>query len=154
MASTSPSAVLRQRIEATVKSFLATFEDGSIQNDASIINRDVTDDCKRYILPAPLRQAFGLPDDFFFDNAKFEEAFARDIGVLKFRNNILSDLVIDTEARRAAITAIAEVHEKTGEMYLSESAWFLYFNEDGSKVEKVTEFCDKDAIVRMAQASA
>lgn len=151
---TSPSSTnLRERIEATARAFLSAFEEGGAQNDASIINRDVTADCARYMLPASVPQAFGLPTDFAFDTSKFQETYANDIKVLKFENNIMANLVIDTEARRAAFTSIAEVRANSGESYPVEQGWFLYFNEDGSKVKKVVEFCDKDAIVKMANTA-
>jgi hypothetical protein len=150
----SSSMSLRQRMEATARAFLSAYEEGAVQNDASVINRNVTPDCTRYLLPASVPQAFGLPADFFFDTVKYQETFARDIKVLKFKNNIMANLIIDTEARRAAFTSIAEVHPNNGETYLAELAWFLYFNEDGSKVKKVVEFCDKDVILRMANTAA
>jgi len=150
----SASMSLRQRMEATARAFLCAYEEGSVQNDASIINHNVTADCTRYLLPASVPQAFGLPADFFFDTAKYQELFAKDIKVLKFKNSIMANLIIDTEARRAAFTSIAEVQANNGEMYPAELAWFLYFNEDGSKVKKVVEFCDKDVILRMANTAA
>ncbi|OQE12821.1 hypothetical protein PENFLA_c062G09776 [Penicillium flavigenum] len=148
------SANLRERIEATARAFLSAYEEGGSQGDASIINRDVTADCTRHLIPASVPQAFGLPADFFFDTTKYQEAFAKDIKVLKFKNNILANLVIDTESRRAAFTSIADVHPINGDSYQAELAWFLYFTEDGSKVKKVVEFCDKDVILRMANTAA
>jgi ketosteroid isomerase-like protein len=73
---------------------------------------------------------------------------------MRFENNIISNLVIDVEARSAAFTSIATVRPNKGEAYENEQAWFLYFVEDGSKVKKVVEFCDKDAILRVANTSA
>lgn len=153
MTSTSSSRTPRERIETTVRAFLSAFEEGSTQQNASLINRDVTADCMRTMLPASVPQAFGLPANFSFSTSQFQEAFAKDIKVLKFKNNIISNLVIDTEARRAAFTSIAEVHPHSGEWYFCEQAWVLYFNEDGSKVNKVVEFCDKDVILKMANTT-
>lgn len=141
-------------MEATARDFLAAFDDGSAEGDASIINRNVTVDCTRHMLPASVPQAFGLPTDVVFDTTKFQEVFARDIKVMKFRNSMIANLVIDTEARRAAFTSIAEVHPNSGESYSAEQSWYLYFTDDGSKVKKVVEFCDKDAILKMANTSA
>ena len=154
MTSNSSPMNLRERIETTARAFLSAFEEGGAQNNASLINRDVTTDCIRNMLPASVPRAFGLPVDFSFDTSQFQEAFAKDIKVLEFRNNIMANLVIDTEARRAAFTSIAEVHPKNGEWYSAEQAWVLYFTEDGSKVKQVVEFCDKDAILKMANATA
>ena len=155
MTSAPSSASLRERIEATTRSFLSGFEEGSAQDDASIINRDVTADCVRYLLPASVPQAFGLPTEFFFNTTTYQEAFAKDIKLLKFKNNVISNLTIDTDARQAAFTSIAEVHVRSSqESYPAEGAWYLYFNDDGSKVKKVVEFCDKDVLLRMANTDA
>ncbi|UPK93282.1 hypothetical protein LCI18_004217 [Fusarium solani-melongenae] len=129
-------------------------EEGGAQNDASIINHDVTEDCICYLLPSPLPQAFDLPTDFFFDTKKYQDAYAKDIKLLKFRNNIISNLVIGAEARQAAFTSTADVHATSGESYRAELVWFLYFNDDGSKVKEVVEFCDKDVILKMANTAA
>ncbi|PPJ49771.1 hypothetical protein CBER1_02856 [Cercospora berteroae] len=154
MASTPSTTDLRQRIVQTAQSFLSRFEESSTKNDASIINLDVTEDCTRYMLPASVNQAFQLPADFFFDNKTYQGAVSNDIKVLKFKNNILSNLVIDTEARLATFTSIAKIHPVDGtDFYPAEQAWYLYFNEDGSKVTKVVEFCDKNVLVKMASAS-
>lgn len=154
MDSIPSSTKLRESITTTARAFLSAFEEGAAKNDASIINRDVTADCTRSLLPASVPQAFGLPADFTFDTLGFQETFAKDIKVLKFRNSIIANLVIDTETRRASFTSIAEVHDKHGSSYSCEQAWFLYFNQDGSKVTKVVEFCDKDVLLKMANTAA
>jgi hypothetical protein len=106
------------------------------------------------MLPASIPQAFELPPGFSFDKTTFQGLFAKDIKVFKFGNNIMSNLVIDTEARRAAFTSLADVHTHHGDSYIVEQAWILYSNEDGSKIRKVVDFCDKDAILRMANTAA
>jgi hypothetical protein len=151
--SSAPSvSALRACIETTARALLSGYEEGSSQQDASIINRDVTSECRRFLLPASVPAAFGLPADFYFDNVKYQETFANDIKRLAFKSNVMSNLVIDTEARRAAFTSIADVETQAGEKYQAEMAWTLYFNDDGSKIVKVVEFCDKDVILRMASA--
>jgi hypothetical protein len=151
MALTPSTTNLRKQIEATARAFLSAFEEGAAQTDASIINRDVTADCTRHLIPASVPKAFGLAADSCFDTTSFQGLFANDIKVLSFKENIMSNLMIDTEARCAAFTTKADMCVRSsGETYPSEGAWFLYFNEDGSKVKKVVEFCEKDAIVKMA----
>lgn len=155
MASSTSSADIRARMEATARDFLQAYEDGETHSDASIINRSVTPDCRRYLLPASVPRAFGLAPDFFFDTTTYKEAYGNDIQKLRFRKNVMANLVIDTEARRVAFTSSAEVQVKDGgETYPAELSWYLYFNQDGSKVEKVVEFCDKDVILKMASASS
>jgi hypothetical protein len=151
MASVPSTTNLKERIEITARAFLSAFEEGAARGDASLINRDVTFDCTRHLLPENVTKAFGLAMDACFDTATFQTLFGNDIRVLNFKDNVMSNLVIDVEARRAAFTAKAYVFVRSsGKTYPSEAAWFLYFNEDGSKVKKVVEFCDKDALLEMA----
>ncbi|KAI4661846.1 uncharacterized protein J4E78_004636 [Alternaria triticimaculans] len=151
MASTPSTPNLREQIEATARAFLSAFEEGAAQSNPSIINRDVTADCTRHLLPASVPKAFGLATDSFFDTTSFQDLFGNDIKVLLFKDNIMSNLIVDTEARSAAFTAKSDVYVRSsGETYPFEGAWFLYFNEDGSKIKKVVEFCEKDAILKMA----
>lgn len=145
---------LRERIETTLRAFLSAFEEGSTQGDASLVNRDVTADCKRHMLPESVHQVIGLPPGSALDRAQYQELFAKDMKALKFTKNAIANLVIDTEARRASFTSFAEVHPRNGESFTSEQAWVLYFDEDADKVNKVVEFCDKDTLLKMANSSA
>ncbi|KAF6796336.1 hypothetical protein CSOJ01_13254 [Colletotrichum sojae] len=153
MASTDSPSGLRERMVDTIQAFMATYQDASVQNDASLINRNSTSDCARHLLPASVTEAFNLPSGFFFDNAGIEAALASDLKVLKFEDAIISNLVIDTQALRAAFTTISKIRTDAGERYNAEGAWTLYFTEDATKVKKVIEFCDKDVLVRMAGES-
>ncbi|WQF89854.1 hypothetical protein CDEST_14868 [Colletotrichum destructivum] len=151
MATNSSSSDIRKSIKATAETFLASFEDGSTQNDPAIINRTLAPDCARHILPSSVSEVLGLPADFSIDNATFQSVFAKDIKVLKFRNGVISNLVIDTEARLAAFTSVFDVVViSSGETFPSEASFTLYFNEDGTKITKVIEFLEKDSTVRMA----
>ncbi|WQF79049.1 hypothetical protein CDEST_04063 [Colletotrichum destructivum] len=152
MATTFSSSDIRKAIKATVESFLAAYEDGAAQNDASIIN--VTAACTRHLLPSSVPKVLGLPADFSINNATFQEVFAKDINFLKFRNSFMSNLVIDTEERRAAFTGVSKVFVvNSGESYPFECSFALYLTEDGSKARKVVEFLDKDGTMNMATAS-
>lgn len=145
---------LRSRIESTTRAFLSAFEEGSAQNSPSLINRDVTPTCTRAMLPASILKAFHLPPNHAFDTATFEQMFAKDIKVMKFKNNVMANLVIDTEARKASFTSIAEVHYGQGEWFELEQAWVLELDGEGEKVERVVEFCDKEGIMKMADIAA
>ncbi|TQN64369.1 hypothetical protein CSHISOI_11052 [Colletotrichum shisoi] len=154
MATTHFSSDIRKSIKATVESFLAAYEEGAAHNDASIINRNVTADCTRHLFPSSVPKALGLPADFSIDNAAFQEVFAKDIKFLKFHNRVMSNLVIDSEERRAAFTGVSEVFVvNSGESYPFECSFVLYLTEDGSKIRKVVEFLDKDGMMKIATAS-
>lgn len=59
-------------------------------------------------------------------------------------------MVIDAEARRAAVTSKSDFKYKDGDSLVVEFSWTLNFNEDGTKIDKVIEFADADAVKRMA----
>lgn len=148
------SPTLRSRIEATTHAFLSAYEEGSTHQTASLINRSVTPSCRRFLLPASVPAAFNLPPGFSFDTATYEQTFANDIARLAFTSNVMTNLVIDVEARRASFTSVAGVRTRGGEAYEAETAWFLEFSESGERVTNVVEFCDKDVLLRMAGAGA
>ncbi|KAK1573260.1 uncharacterized protein LY79DRAFT_569007 [Colletotrichum navitas] len=148
MPSTPSSAELRKTIELTTRSFLAAYTDANEQNDPSLINRDVTADCTRHMLPSTMVKAFGLPAGISIPNEAYIQNIARNIRVYSVQDSVISDLVIDIETRKAAFTSKSNVVYKTGwESHPIEFSWLLDFNEDGSKVKKVTEFCDKDTVL-------
>ncbi|KAK1977927.1 hypothetical protein LZ30DRAFT_784536 [Colletotrichum cereale] len=147
MTSTQSSADLRKTIEATTRSFLAAYTDANDQNDPSIINRDVTDNCTRHMLPDTMLKAFGLPADISIPNEAYIQNTAKNIRVYSVQDSVISNLVIDTEARKAAFTSKSNIVYKEGwESHPIEFSWYLDFNQDGSKVKKVIEFCDKDIV--------
>ncbi|KAK1963241.1 hypothetical protein LY78DRAFT_749202 [Colletotrichum sublineola] len=148
MASTQSSADLRKAIEVTTRSFLAAYTDAYDHNDPSLINRDVTADCTRHMLPSTMVKALGLPADISIPNEAYIQNITQNIRVYSVRDSVISDLLIDTEARKASFTSKSNIVYKEGwESHPIEFSWYLDFTEDGSKVKKVTEFCDKDTVL-------
>jgi hypothetical protein len=142
---------LRTAIEQTTRQFLGAYKDCGEANDPSIINRDVTDDCKRYFLPAGVMTLFGAPAGAAVDNAAYEAAMTRDMTQSSVTWTEIANLAIDTEARKAAATTITDVKYHDGEVVVMEHSWVLDFNEDGSKVSNVVEFCDMDGVRRLVE---
>ncbi|KAF4340100.1 hypothetical protein FBEOM_5960 [Fusarium beomiforme] len=146
----STSQDLRKQIEVTVNSFLASYEDGRKANDPSVINRDVTPDCTRQLLPASLCKALGLPEEFLMTNDIYEKLFADDLSLGGIHNTVSQHLLIDVEARRAAVESSGDMIYHDGEVLHLEFSWILYLNEDAKKISKVIEFADSNAVQKMA----
>ncbi|KAJ4251371.1 hypothetical protein NW762_011352 [Fusarium torreyae] len=140
---------LRKTIERTTRSFLDAYKEVGEKNDPTIINRDVTGDCKRYFLPASAVEFLGLPPGYACDNAAYEAGMARDIKKGIVKRTVISNLTIDTEARKSAVTSISDMVFKDGETISMEHSWVFDFNEDGSKITNVIEFCDLDSLRKM-----
>ncbi|KAL9562938.1 hypothetical protein ACKAV7_012955 [Fusarium commune] len=140
---------LRKNIEHTTIQFLVAYKEAGEQNDPAVINRDVTDSCKRYFKPAGVLQLFGSPPEDGLSNADFEAAMTLDLKKYIVTYTDISDLTIDTEAHKSGATNITGMLYKDGEEDVMEHSWILDFNEDGSKVTKVMEFCDMDGLRRM-----
>ncbi|KAM0431981.1 hypothetical protein ACHAQK_009896 [Fusarium lateritium] len=145
----SPQQGLRTVIEHTTRQFLGAYKDAGEKNDPTIINRDVTDSCKRYFLPAGVLKLFGAPADSALDTAAYEEAMAKDLERGQVIRTQVFNLAVDTEARKSAATTITDMVFKDGDTVVMEHSWVLDFNEDGSKVSNVVEFCDMDGLRKM-----
>ncbi|KPM42503.1 hypothetical protein AK830_g4043 [Neonectria ditissima] len=146
---TPTSRDIKKNIEATFTDFIAAYKDGAKQNDPAIINRNVTADCTRHLLPTSLLKALGAPQDFVIDNAEYERLFAVDLQVGGVQEFTISNLVIDAEDRKAAATTLAKMVFKNGEELVMEHSWFVDFTEDGTKVKKVVEFCDGESVHKL-----
>ncbi|KAF9769796.1 hypothetical protein IL306_012734 [Fusarium sp. DS 682] len=140
---------LRKNIEHTTRQFLGAYKEAGEQNNPAVINRDVSDSCKRYFKPAGVLQLFGSPPEDGLSNADYEAAMALDLKKYIVTYTDILDLTIDTEARKSGATTVAGMRYKTGEEDIMEHSWILDFNQDGSKVTKVMEFCDMDGLRRM-----
>ncbi|RBR10828.1 hypothetical protein FVER53590_08811 [Fusarium verticillioides] len=145
----SANSDLRKQIETTVNSFLASYEDGRKAKDLTVINRDVTSDCTRQLLPASLCKALGLPDEFLMPNEIYEKLYADDLS-LGVHNTESKHLTIDVEARRAAVESSGDMIYHHGETLHLEFSWTFYLTGDGTKISRVIEFADSTAVLKMA----
>ncbi|KAF5975960.1 hypothetical protein FCOIX_7402 [Fusarium coicis] len=137
MASSQTNDV-KSAIEATVKGYLTSFIDARVQNNPSLVNLNVTSDCARSLLPSTLGGGFTMTND------QYLHVFTKGLKVGGMHKNTISDLIIDAEARKAAVTTVAELVFNNGEELKLDFSWFLHFNEDGDKICKIVEFVDSD----------
>ncbi|KAG8669269.1 hypothetical protein FPOAC2_08591 [Fusarium poae] len=140
---------LRQSIERTVRQFFAAYVESGEKSDPSIINRDVDENCKRYYRPLSLCDFLGVPGDWSHDNKAYESGITNNLTKGSLKTCEVSNLAIDVEIRRAAATTQSDMVFKDGEAFIMEHAWTLDFNDDGSKIVRVVEFCDQLATRRM-----
>ncbi|KAF5660214.1 hypothetical protein FHETE_9043 [Fusarium heterosporum] len=148
---------IRAHIKATIDSFLLAYEDGRDANDSSIINRAVTPDCTRQLLPVSLCEALGAPPEFLMPNDLYQKLFTDDLSLGGVHNTTTRHLVVDLEARRAAVSTTQEFKYHNGEVIPLEFAWTFCFNGDGTKISKVIEVADSNGVMKMvakAQAHA
>ncbi|KAF9784193.1 hypothetical protein IL306_008121 [Fusarium sp. DS 682] len=129
---------VKTTIEATVKSYLTSFIDARTQNNPSLVNRDVTLDCTRSMLPSPLGGGFTMTNDAYL------QVFTEGLKVGGMHKNTISDLIVDVDARKAAVTTVAELVFNNGEELKLDFSWFLHFNDHGDRICKIVEFVDSD----------
>ncbi|KAF5677346.1 hypothetical protein FHETE_1859 [Fusarium heterosporum] len=136
---------IKANIEVTVESYLATFVDAKAQNDPTIANRNTTTDCVRQMLPSTLGGGATMNND------DYEKVFAQGMEFAAMKTNTPSDVVVDVDGRKAAVTAVAELETSGGQKFSLDFAWFLHLNEDGTKIKKIVEFVDSDSFKSMQQ---
>ncbi|KAF5624472.1 hypothetical protein F52700_9641 [Fusarium sp. NRRL 52700] len=146
----SANSDLQKQIETTVNSFLASYEDGRKARDPTLINRDVTPDCTRQLLPASLCKELGLPEEFLMPNDIYEKLYADDLSLGGIHNTVSKHLTIDVESRRAAVESSGDMIYHHGETLHLEFSWIFYLTGDGTKISRVIEFADSTAVLKMA----
>ena len=148
-------ADLRKTMEATAREFLDSYRVSAVQNDPSLVNRSVTPDCKRHLLPQSMLKAVGIPLDYAFDNDTYEAEFKKDLALGAVGAHDVANVVIDVEARKLAATTRVQMHYKVGskETLTLEFSWFFDFNEDGTKITNVVEFTDSNAVQKMVEVA-
>ncbi|KAF4452092.1 hypothetical protein F53441_5024 [Fusarium austroafricanum] len=140
---------LRKAIEHTISQYFSSYKEGGEQNDPSLVNRDVTDACERYFKPLGVHTLFGSPPDQAVNNTVYEAAFAADLKTYTVQDTRFEDLTIDTEARKAAAMTVVDMLYRDGQKDTMEHSWIFDFNEDGSKITRIMEFCDMDGLRKM-----
>ena len=118
---------LRKTMEVTAGEFFSSYQAAALKNDASLVNRSVTPDCKRYLLPQSMHRDQGIPLDLAIDNETYQSEFAKDLAIGSVQRHKVANLVVDVEARRLAATIIAHMLFKVGEeeTLVLEFPWFF-----------------------------
>ncbi|CAG7558122.1 unnamed protein product [Fusarium equiseti] len=147
----STSKDMRSSIENTTRQYLNAYKDVCEANDPSVINRHVTEDCKRHFLPKGVMDLFLVPVGVPLDNASYQGAITKDMAKSRFTNVAIANLAIDTEARKAVATTTTEITYRDGDVHVVEHCWIFEFNVDGTKVSNIVEFCDMDSTRRMVE---
>ncbi|KAF4964806.1 hypothetical protein FSARC_7298 [Fusarium sarcochroum] len=143
MASTQTDNDIKERIEATVKSYLTCFIDARAKNDTSLVNRNTAPECTRQMLPSPLGGGATMSNDVY------EKVFAQGLKLGGMHEHNATDLVVDVGRRKAAATTIANLVFVNGDKVDMEFVWFLNLNDDGSKITKIVEFVDSDTFQKV-----
>ncbi|KAI1078634.1 hypothetical protein F5B20DRAFT_546771 [Whalleya microplaca] len=133
---------LRETIEATTREFLMTYQDGAAHKDPSIISRNLSPDCSRQIAPASFMKSVGAPPDLQFSNDAYQSLFEKDLEASAVLKSDILNLTIDAHARKAAARTVYHGKFTDGEEMSMEFAWFLDFNDDGTKVTHIVEVVD------------
>ncbi|KAL4729703.1 hypothetical protein ACLX1H_004126 [Fusarium chlamydosporum] len=123
---------VKQNIEATVKSYVSSFIDARVENNPQLVNRDTTPDCLRSMLPSPLGGGGTM------NNEAYEVIFAQGLKAGGMHANNITDLVVDVDARKAAVTSVADL-VMGGEKMSLDFSWFLHLNDDGTKIKRIVD---------------
>ncbi|RGP79046.1 hypothetical protein FLONG3_2952 [Fusarium longipes] len=141
------STDIKQNIEATVRSYVASFVDARAENNPQLVNRNTSSDCLRSMLPSILGGGGTM------GNEAYETVFTQGLQAGGMDANNITDLVIDVNARKAAVTSVADM-VFLGEKSTMDFSWFLHLNEDGTKIKRIIEFVDSLGFSRLQQKMA
>ncbi|VUC36546.1 unnamed protein product [Clonostachys rosea] len=143
------SGTVKRAIEATMRDFFRSYEDGSSANSTSPMSRTLTPDCTRTVLPESFFKSRGLGN--VFNNAEYEQLLVGDIAVAVMKRHTMSNMVIDCGNRKSAASSVLDLEFKDGDATHMELTWFFDFNEDGSAIKRVVEFVDPSALLKLLE---
>ncbi|PTD09770.1 hypothetical protein FCULG_00007362 [Fusarium culmorum] len=123
---------IKQNIEATTKGYVSSFADAKAENNPQLVNRNTSPECLRSMLPSILGGGGTM------NNEAYEVIFTNGLQAGGMESANITDLVIDVDARKAAVTAVADM-VFLGEKSSMDFSWFLHFNEDGTKIVKIVD---------------
>ncbi|KAM0547961.1 hypothetical protein ACHAO7_006916 [Fusarium culmorum] len=138
---------IKQNIEATTKGYVSSFADAKAENNPQLVNRNTSPECLRSMLPSILGGGGTM------NNEAYEVIFTNGLQAGGMESANITDLVIDVDARKAAVTAVADM-VFLGEKSSMDFSWFLHFNEDGTKIVKIVEFVDSLTFTGLQQKMA
>ncbi|CAG1964897.1 unnamed protein product [Fusarium graminearum] len=122
----------KQNIEATTKGYVSSFADAKAENNPQLVNRNTSPECLRSMLPSILGGGGTM------NNEAYEVIFTKGLQAGGIESANITDLVIDVDARKAAVTAVADM-VFLGEKSSMDFSWFLHFNEEGTKIVKIVD---------------
>ncbi|KAF5238157.1 hypothetical protein FAUST_5671 [Fusarium austroamericanum] len=123
---------IKQNIEATTKGYVSSFADAKAENNPQLVNRNTSPECLRSMLPSILGGGGTM------NNEAYEVIFTKGLQAGGMESANITDLVIDVDARKAAVTAVADM-VFLGEKSSMDFSWFLHFNEEGTKIVKIVD---------------
>lgn len=135
------SAVLEQAIRDTTTAFVKSYMDATQQKKPSLISTDLADGCIRYIGPPAFLRACGAPLDMTLSISEYEAEFG-DMSLYTISSFEIHNVTVDTANRKAAAWSVLHCDFIDGSKEDRTHAWFLDFNEDGSKIVKIYQHND------------
>ncbi|GAP87479.1 hypothetical protein SAMD00023353_2600730 [Rosellinia necatrix] len=145
----SSNLSLRRAIEANTKEFLTSPRVAAERNDPTVLSRTLTQDCRRKIVPASFMLSIGVTNpNQGFTNEQAQQAFSENIKVSSVESIDVHRLCVDEAARASAACTGTVLLFRDGERLRLETAWFLDFVDDGSRIKRIVEFCGEQAAHR------
>lgn len=134
---------LYSAITHTVMSFFADYEAAAAGAPASVISSTLAPHCRRYLRPQSFLDSINFPPDFYYNNTGYEASVGPELGVTKTASWTVVNLSVDEHQRTAA--ALTEYRVRlcnSTDEYLLEFSWTWYFDQSGTKIEKIIEVVD------------
>ncbi|CAG9986441.1 unnamed protein product [Clonostachys byssicola] len=139
---TTPAKDLEHDMKATTEKFLRAYVEATQQNDPTVFSATLTSDCRRYIGPPSFLAAMGLPEDFSFTNTEYEDLSRKDMAIWTITSASVKNITVDVANRKSAATSEYVGTLSDGSSFSRNLAWFLDFNEDGSKITRIYQLND------------
>ncbi|KAF4944395.1 hypothetical protein FSARC_14684 [Fusarium sarcochroum] len=134
----------------TVQELLRNFANSQARSvkakDPKVVTATLTDDCRRFILPASFMRGMGIPQELIeagSSNEQYEQHIAMQIPFIESTSCEIHDTTFDSEKRKATVYVTHRIKLfSIEEEYLVENLILVDLDESGGKIKKVLEFTD------------
>ncbi|OAA56268.1 hypothetical protein SPI_07879 [Niveomyces insectorum RCEF 264] len=136
------ASTLYAAIEATVRDFMASFEDATRLSDPAPLTRACAPDCAWRIAPAAFLLTAGADPDAAMTNAAYEAHMAGELSLLESARCDILQTCVDTAALKATARVAHHLKIPARESVCLEFCWLFELTEDGGKIAKIVQFVD------------
>ncbi|TPX06844.1 uncharacterized protein E0L32_002340 [Thyridium curvatum] len=134
-------STLEQTIRNTVQEFIKSYADATKEKKPHLVSRCCADDCKRHIGPPAFLAHVGAPPNLTMTNAQYEAEFG-ELSLYTITSFKVNNITVDAPNLKAAAWSTLYCDFIDGSKHDRTHAWFLDFNEDGTKIVELYQHND------------
>lgn len=142
MAASLSLSTINDSMEQATIAHITGYETSGKTNDANSISAHLAPDCRRTFASRAFIESSGMPPGTALTNEQYQTEWAKQMPIWTVMTTEISNLTIDAGRRTAAARVKSDGEFIDGTKQQVEFAWFLDFNDDGTKITHIVQYVD------------